>query len=222
MSSGRTLSGVSRSTGFHAEVRTLLRDRLLDAAGELTIDRGWGQVRMSDIAERVGVSRQTVYNEFGAKPALAEAMVMREAEQFFAGVHEQLAAHRDDLTGAVTAAVEFMLDKAAANPLLKAVLTASRGGADELLPFITRSEQILGAAVALLHEDVAAFWPGLPLAADELPIALDSLVRLAVSHLVMPLASSTEIARQVGWLIERVVSGGEAQEAEAQEADATR
>jgi AcrR family transcriptional regulator len=52
-----------------------LRARIVAAAAVLTTETGWSEVTMARLAERVGVSRQTVYNEIGSKPALAEAMI---------------------------------------------------------------------------------------------------------------------------------------------------
>ena len=55
-----------------------MRVRVVEAAVALTSEVGWSQVTMARIAERVGVSRQTVYNEIGTKVHLAEAMILSE------------------------------------------------------------------------------------------------------------------------------------------------
>ncbi|HEX7739112.1 MAG TPA: TetR/AcrR family transcriptional regulator, partial [Marmoricola sp.] len=39
-----------------------LRDRLVIAAIEFTTTKGWAALTMTKLADRVGVSRQTVYN----------------------------------------------------------------------------------------------------------------------------------------------------------------
>ena len=39
----------------------------MDAAVRLTAQIGWSQVTMARLAQEVGVSRQTVYNEVGTK-----------------------------------------------------------------------------------------------------------------------------------------------------------
>ena len=54
------------------------RDRLVTAAARFTAANGWAELTMAKLADLVGVSRQTVYNEIGGKPQLAEAMVLRE------------------------------------------------------------------------------------------------------------------------------------------------
>ena len=45
------------------------RERLLEEAAELTRAGGWQSITMAKLADRVGVSRQTVYNEIGTKPS---------------------------------------------------------------------------------------------------------------------------------------------------------
>ncbi|SRR6266508_929209 len=195
----------TRST-FQESVRTMLRDQLLDAARDLLTEGGWTQVRMADVGARVGVSRQTVYNEFGTKEGLGEAVALREADRFLAGIQERLDEHRDDLAEAIRAAVGYTLAEAADNPVLKAVLTATRGGADELLPFLTtRSEPILTAATELLLAYLDTHWPDIDLHADRKRFLLESVVRLVVSHLVMPLSPPEEIARQIAWLAGEVI-----------------
>ncbi|AZQ73434.1 TetR/AcrR family transcriptional regulator [Streptomyces luteoverticillatus] len=79
------------------------RELLLDAAFTALGTRPWHGVRMVDVAAAAGVSRQTLYNEFGSKDGLARALVRREAETFLAGVEHSLATARDatgpDTTG---------------------------------------------------------------------------------------------------------------------------
>jgi AcrR family transcriptional regulator len=50
------------------------RRRVLDVAGELLAEHGFDGVTMSDIAERAGVARATVFNYFGSKYALVEEL----------------------------------------------------------------------------------------------------------------------------------------------------
>jgi AcrR family transcriptional regulator len=50
------------------------RERILDAARELFASRGFDAVTMSEVAERAGVVRATVFNHFGSKGALVEAI----------------------------------------------------------------------------------------------------------------------------------------------------
>jgi AcrR family transcriptional regulator len=56
------------------------RDAILDAAARLLSERGAG-VRLEDIAEEAGVSRQTVYVRFGSRTGLMIATVQHMDEQ---------------------------------------------------------------------------------------------------------------------------------------------
>ena len=61
-----------------ADTRRRMREAMLSAAHGLAVARGWGAVRMGEVAQHVGVSRQTLYAEFGSKEALGQALVLRD------------------------------------------------------------------------------------------------------------------------------------------------
>ncbi|MBB4741794.1 AcrR family transcriptional regulator [Actinoplanes octamycinicus] len=168
--------------------RARLRDALVTAARELTVADGWDRVRMADVARLVGVSRQTVYNEFGTRDGLAQALAVREIEEFTAAVRARLHEHGGDVRAAGHAAILHTLREAAGNPLIKAILTSAPGGADELLPYLTtRADLLLGAAGAVIEEWAAACVPEAAPATTRL--AAESIVRLTVSHIVLPSGS---------------------------------
>src|SRR5690348_6328887 len=73
------------------------RERLVLEAAELTRTGGWQAITMAKLADRVGVSRQTVYNEIGSKQQLAESMIMHEVELFLRNVDAAFTSHPDDL-----------------------------------------------------------------------------------------------------------------------------
>ncbi|MGC4860395.1 TetR family transcriptional regulator [Micromonospora sp. DT68] len=165
--------------------RQRLRDTIVDAARARTIASGWDAVRMGGVATAAGVSRQTVYNEFGSKAGLAEALARREVDRFVGDVRAALVAHGDDVRAGAYAAISHTLATAADNPLVKAILTSSRGGSDELLPYLTtRAEVVLGEASGALIEWADGQLPGADRAA--LTFAADTIVRLVVSHIVLP------------------------------------
>ncbi|CAM5403897.1 TetR family transcriptional regulator [Streptomyces pilosus] len=102
------------------------RESLLDAAYTALARRPWSAVRMVDVAAAAGVSRQTLYNEFGSKDGLARALVRREADGYLAGVDRALAGHADP-RDRLTAAAEWTLVSARGNPLVRAMLTGCWG-----------------------------------------------------------------------------------------------
>ncbi|MGN9777848.1 TetR family transcriptional regulator [Micromonospora sp. H33] len=182
---------------------TRLRDGIVDAARALTIATGWDGVRMGAVAAAAGVSRQTVYNEFGTKAGLAEALARREVDRFVSEVRAALTAHGDDLRAATYAAIRHTLASAADNPLVKAILTSSRGGSEELLPYLTtRSDLVLAEASAALIEWAERHLPGADPAA--LAFAADSIVRLVISHIVLPQAPVDETAEALTRLAVRL------------------
>ncbi|RLP93820.1 TetR/AcrR family transcriptional regulator [Micromonospora sp. CV4] len=165
--------------------RQRLRDTIVDAARARTIASGWDAVRMGGVAAAAGVSRQTVYNEFGSKAGLAEALARREVDRFVGDVRSALVAHGPDVRAGAYAAIAHTLAAAADNPLVKAILTSARGGSDELLPYLTtRAEVVLTEASGALIEWVGDHLPQAEPAA--LAFAADTIVRLVVSHIVLP------------------------------------
>src|SRR5262245_54365824 len=55
------------------------RGRILDAAAELFVAGGFAATSVAAIAARAEVSAETVYQAFGSKPALLDAVVRRAA-----------------------------------------------------------------------------------------------------------------------------------------------
>src|SRR5690349_17924774 len=91
---------------YPVAARALLRDSLLDAAGSLLRDRSWGEVTMADVARTAGVSRQTLYNEFGSRPEFAEVYVLREADRFMTAVETAIGEAAPDAERALGAAFD--------------------------------------------------------------------------------------------------------------------
>ncbi|MFJ8109815.1 TetR/AcrR family transcriptional regulator [Streptomyces sp. NPDC096132] len=119
------------------------RESLLDAAFAALALRPWSAVRMVDVAATAGVSRQTLYNEFGSKEGLARALVRREADTYLAGVERSLAVH-GDIRERLTATAEWTASAARDNALVRALLT---GCWSERLPSPTLSAVPSSSAV---------------------------------------------------------------------------
>lgn len=182
-----------------------IRDRLINEAWQITCDTGWSDVTMAKLGGRVGVSRQTVYNELGSKPALGRALVLRELERFLAVVSAELDRH-DDVVEAIRSASEQLLVMARENPLLRAVLSSAHGGTNELLPLLTtQSEAVIQAATTVIADRIPARFPGLGLTQQELEVALDTIVRLVLSQVMQPGKPPAETARDVAWIAGRVL-----------------
>jgi AcrR family transcriptional regulator len=191
-----------------------VRERVLDATASVTVEQGWAAVTMAKVAGLAGVSRQTVYNEYGAKSALGQAMVLRELERFLAVVAHELDSH-DDLVGAIRAAAEQTLLSAQGNPLLNRVLasahSASAGGPgadNDLLPFLTTDAgPLIGAAKEVIAARITRF-PDLGMTPGELDAAIDAIVRLVLSHVMQPGREPAQTADELAWIVARVLGRG--------------
>lgn len=76
--SGQTSSGRAAPWGADAPVgEDQARERLLSAAEACYVERGLARTRMSDIANKAGVHRRTVYDYFPTKDALLAASFVR-------------------------------------------------------------------------------------------------------------------------------------------------
>jgi AcrR family transcriptional regulator len=194
-------------TTFAATARELLRDSVLDAVGELLARQAWSDVTMGEVAERAGVSRQTLYNAFGGRRELAQAYVMREAERFMADAEEAIRSNAGDPPAALARATEVFLAAAAEHPLVRAMTASDEG--DELLPLVTtRGGPLIVQVTNRLADAVVETWPGLPL--GDTRTMVESLVRLAISHAALPSASpratAAAIAAILGPYVERMLA----------------
>lgn len=199
---------VAESPNFHAEMRQLLRDRMLDAARTMVIAEGWGSVNMSRVAKEVGISRPVLYKEIGTKQALADALIERETGIYLAGIAETLAAHRTDPIAGMTAAAEYTLRTAGDNTLIKAVLSARQDADTALLPaLVSDPEPVLGRAVAALTATVREQYRFDELTDDEVVGIVEIMVRLTLSHLFQPTGSVDRAVAQIGAVLSGVMPG---------------
>ena len=177
------------------------RDALLDAAYDAALAGDWDRARMADVARAAGVSRQTLYYEFGSKDGLAEALALREAERWMAGADAAIVGHEGRPAEALSAGMVWTLEEAARNPLLKAVLTDDHGS---LLPYLTtRAESLQKAARDHLVEHCTQRFPALP--ADRVALVGDVVTRLTFSHLVLPGGRPEQVAAQIEVLVDALL-----------------
>jgi len=172
----------------------------------MTAASGWASVTMAALADRVGVSRQTVYNEVGAKPALAEAMIHQELDRFLGVVSVAFDRHPADLVAAVRAASAGVLELAQDNQLLHAVVSATHGADTELLPLLTtHAESLLAAAKLVVAERLGPYDVGID--GRRLEAAIDVVVRVVLSHVMQPSGPPEQTADDIAWIAERVLRG---------------
>lgn len=200
------MTGIAAPRATYAEAsKTLLRDSVLDAVGELLAADAWSNVTMSEVATRAGVSRQTLYNAFGNREELAQAYLMREAERFLAAIEDAVVSNVDDPRRALTQAAELFLSLASTHPMVRALST--QDGEQLVAMATTRGGALLTAMTDRLSELILANWPKVDLEGARLLAA--TLVRLAISHAVLPTGeperTAADIARTLGPFIDELL-----------------
>jgi len=187
------------STSYRGAVRQLLRDRLLDAGREQLTQRSWSEVTMAEIATAAGVSRQTLYNEFGTRDEFGQALVIREGAQFLDAVEAAIDEHAQEPLIALTAGLEQFLTIAHEDPLVRLLLADD--GTAGLLPLLTtQSGPVLDWARGRLADTIHSHWPQVD--RSDLDCLADALVRLAISHVTAPRDPPAETAASVTRLLE--------------------
>ncbi|MFF0221092.1 TetR/AcrR family transcriptional regulator [Streptomyces sp. NPDC004629] len=174
------------------------RESLLDAAYTALALRPWPAVRMVDVAAAAGVSRQTLYNEFGSKDGLARALVRREADGYLAGVERALAGGVEPHER-LTATAEWTAAVARDNPIVRAMLTGcwserlpapslSAVVSSSVVPAQRRADGALpspGDLVRMVRDRALAALAG-PGAGGELVRSCELVARLALSCVAAP------------------------------------
>jgi AcrR family transcriptional regulator len=196
--SGATIAGMATRTPYPEAARELLRQTLFGAARDQLEQRAWSEITMSDIAASAGVSRQTLYKEFGNRNEFGLAFVINEGERFLDDVEAAVHQHLDDPRAAVGAALELFLRTAGEDPLIRILL--SDDGTGGMLPFVTtQGMPVVQWATARLAATIEEGWPQAP--AADVRLLAETLVRLAISYITAPGDSPKAIAASVADLL---------------------
>jgi AcrR family transcriptional regulator len=126
-----------------AEKAKLTRGKILDAAGELFVEQGYGATALQDIATRAGVAVQTIYFSFGNKRSVLKEVVDRT----IAGDDEPVATLDRP-----------WFQQALATPTAKDHLRAHVEGTSAVLGRVAPIIKVLEAAAAT-DPEIADLWP---------------------------------------------------------------
>jgi AcrR family transcriptional regulator len=185
-------------TPYPQAAKALLRETLFGAARDELQRRAWSEITMSDVAGAAGVSRQTLYKEFGSRDEFGQAFVIHEGERFLDVVEAAVREHLDDPRAAVRAALETFLRSAGEDPLVRILL--SDDGTGGMLPFVTtQGMPVVQWATARLTAVIEEGWPQAP--AKKTALLAESLVRLAISYTTAPGGPPETTAAQAGELL---------------------
>lgn len=183
------------------DVRAPVRERLLDAAQDAIERSGWSSLRMAGIADVAGVSRQTVYNEFGSKHGLAQQLALRELERFLGVVRDRMEDHTELVPG-IEAACEGVLLMGEQSLIVRTLVGSLPEEHDpELLQILTtESGDIIESAVVAVRQTIAERYVQ-PLSDAELTIAVEVVVRLVLSAITRPSKPPHEAAADIAWIV---------------------
>ncbi|ESP99823.1 TetR-family transcriptional regulator [Streptomyces sp. GBA 94-10 4N24] len=164
-----------------------VRAALLIAAEAHLARRPWSAVRMGEVAASAGVSRQTLYNEFGSKEGLARALARQAADGYLAGIERALARPATDPRERLRAAADWTVAAARPGTLLRSLLTGCWG---DPLPAPRPARATATAPAAQRRAELPLPGPGDLLAAarDRAVAALDESAR--------PRTDPRELARE--------------------------
>lgn len=184
----------AQRNGHHA-----LRGELLDAAGRLLEQAPWSQISMASIASEAGVSRQSLYNEFGSRENFTQAFALRAADRFLSELEAAFAANSDDPLLALENGFCRFLELAADDPLVHQIVVRDPG-ADELFSyFTTRGGPVVEMGAARLTGFICDQWPGVSESAAA--TLSEGLMRLGISHAGLPTGSRERSARTITELL---------------------
>ncbi|QPP06681.1 TetR/AcrR family transcriptional regulator [Streptomyces bathyalis] len=174
------------------------RETLLEAAHTAVGTQPWTGVRMVDVATAAGVSRQTLYNEFGTKEGLGAALVNRLVDGFVEGAVRAAAEGSRggaDPVASFAAAAAWMLRTARDEPIVRAALTGCWGTPMPLPAADAATVDAAGApavhpgepgalAATLCKRMMEGFSPNG--SSGRLGLACEAGIRIALSFVVAP------------------------------------
>jgi len=178
--------------------RVLLRDSVLDAMRDLLLARDWSAITLSDVARAAGISRQTIYNEFGSRHGLAQGYALRLADRLADAVHAAIDANVGNINEAFLQGFRSFFAESASDPLVISLLSGV--AKPDLLqiitidsaPIITRESERLTSA--LTESWVAA-------SEEDAGVLARAIVRLALSYVSMPPEADHDVAADLARLM---------------------
>ena len=178
--------------------RALLRDSILDGMRDLLLSRDWSAITLADVARAAGISRQTIYNEFGSRQGLAQAYALRLADRLVDVVDGAIRQNVGNIYSAFLQGFRAFLAESAADPLVISLLGGE--AKPDLLQLITLdSGPIITHCSTRLTSSFMHSW--VEASEDDAGILARAIVRLAMSYVSMPREADYDIAVDLARLL---------------------
>ena len=178
--------------------RALLRDSVLEAMRELLLSRDWSAITLADVARAAGLSRQTIYNEFGSRQGLAQGYALRLADRLVNAVGDAIYSNVGDVYAAFLQGFRAFFSESAADPLVISLLSGV--AKPDLLQIITTdSGPIITHCSARLTSSFMHSW--VKASEDDAGMLARAIVRLALSYVSMPPEADHDVAADLARLM---------------------
>jgi AcrR family transcriptional regulator len=178
--------------------RVLLRDSILNGMRELLFIRDWAAITLSDVAKAAGISRQTIYNEFGSRQGLAQAYALRLADRLVDQIDDAIEGHVGDVYAAFLQGFRDFFTESASDPLVISLLTGAVK--PDLLQLITTdSGPIITHCSARMTSTFMHSW--MRCSDEDAGILARAIVRIAMSYISMPPEADHDVAADLARLL---------------------
>lgn len=166
------------------------RARAFVALRDLLLEHPWGEVTLEAVAKRAGVSRQTLYNDFGSRNGLALAYTEGMVDAYLDLVDEAMAEAPDAAAG-IESMVRLLLEATSSDPLIQRVQT---GNAHHDLVRIVTSDSgpLLDRIAVRLRDGLLRRWPDLDPQRAEAGAVL--MARFGLGLVTMPPPDGVDLA----------------------------
>ncbi|MDT5000600.1 MAG: hypothetical protein QOK12_2705 [Mycobacterium sp.] len=193
-----TRGGSAQRVPFAEASRVLLRHSILDGMRDMLVTRDWSSITLSDVARAAGISRQTIYNEFGSRQGLAEGYALRLADRLVDAVAEAIEGNVGNIYQAFLEGFRAFFVESASDPLVISLLTG--GAKPDLLQIITTdSAPIISRCSQRLTATLTSSW--VRASEEDAGVLARAIVRLAMSYVSMPPEADHDVARDLARLM---------------------
>jgi len=195
---GVNVARVKQRLPYAEASRALLRDSILDGMRDLLLSRDWSAITLADVARAAGLSRQTIYNEFGSRQGLAQAYALRLADRLVDVIDQEISRNEGDIHSAFVQGFRAFFAESAADPLVISLLSGE--AKPDLLQLITTdSAPIINHCSRRLTQSFAQSW--VRASEEDAGVLARAIVRLAMSYVSMPPEADHNVADDLARLM---------------------
>jgi AcrR family transcriptional regulator len=175
-----------------------MRDSVLDAMRAELLTKDWSAITLADVARTAGVSRQSIYNEFGSRQGLAQGYALRLADRLVDAVGGAIEGNVGDVHAAFLTGFRAFFVDSAADPLVISLLSGA--AKPDLLQIITiDSGPIITHCSRRLADAFLDSWVSAD--AADAGVLARAIVRLAISYVSMPPEADHDVAADLARLM---------------------